>query len=130
MTAAQYALPYPGEAETSADAGESDHARPSRPEVSAARISTPPDSGGHDLMTPNLTDRKRKPPVKATVPANAKLLVGREEAAEILSISVRSVDYLLANKQLSSRRIWSRMLIPMADLQKFVRTDHPSRLAS
>jgi len=34
-----------------------------------------------------------------------KLFVGREEAAEMLSISRRSLDYLLAKKQLTFRRI-------------------------
>jgi len=53
-----------------------------------------------------------------------------EEAAKILSISVRSVDYLLANRQLSSRRIGTRNLIPVADLKRFARMDHPERLAS
>lgn len=130
MTAAQYALPYSAEAENSANAGESEHTNPARSEDSAATTPIPPDSGGQNFIASKRTDRKRKPPVKATVPGHAKLLVGREEAAEILSISVRSVDYLLANKQLSSRRIGSRMLIPVADLQKFARKDHPARLAS
>ena len=64
------------------------------------------------------------------MPINEKLLVGREEAAEILSISVRSVDYLLANKRLTFRRIGARMLIPVADLHKFARADHPEPIAS
>jgi hypothetical protein len=49
--------------------------------------------------------RKKKLPAKVTVPPDAKLLVGREEAAVRLSLSVRSIDYLLADRQLKSRRI-------------------------
>jgi excisionase family DNA binding protein len=73
--------------------------------------------------------RGKKPPVSALIPSNQKLLVGRREAADLLSISARAVDYLVANKQLSTRRIGSRVLIPVADLQRFVRADHPDRLA-
>jgi excisionase family DNA binding protein len=79
---------------------------------------------------PRMNEDQKKPPVRAAVAPQDKLLVCREEAAEILSISVRSVDYLLANRQLTSRRIGTRNLIPMADLRKFVRADHPQRLAS
>ena len=47
----------------------------------------------------------------------------------MLSISCRALDYLVANKQLSTRRIGSRVLIPASDLRKFSRSDHPERLA-
>jgi hypothetical protein len=78
---------------------------------------------------PRMNEDLKKPPAKATVAPQDKLLVCREEAAEILSISVRSVDYLLANRQLTSRRIGPRNLIPMADLRRGARRDHPERLA-
>jgi len=58
-----------------------------------------------------------------------KLLVGREEAAEMLSISRRALDYLVANKQLITRRIGARVLIPVSDLRRFSRMSHPERLA-
>jgi excisionase family DNA binding protein len=73
---------------------------------------------------------KRKPLSKVSVPPHAKLLVGREEAAVRLSLSVRSVDYLLANKQLKFRRIGGRVLIPLPELERFARMDHPERIAS
>ena len=57
-----------------------------------------------------------------------KLLLSRQEAAVLLSISQRSLDYLIANKVLTVRRIGSRVLIPVQDLQRFVRADHPQRL--
>ena len=80
-------------------------------------------------MESNNSMRKR-PPARITVPSDAKLLVGREEAAQILSISVRSVDYLLSNKQLNFRKIGGRVLIPVAELRRFARMDHPERIAS
>jgi excisionase family DNA binding protein len=70
----------------------------------------------------------RKQPEKAFVASDDKLLVGREEAAEMLSISCRALDYLVANKQLKTRRIGSRVLIPTSDLRRFARADHPEKL--
>lgn len=59
-----------------------------------------------------------------------KLLVSRREAANRLSISQRALDYLIASKALRTKRIGSRVLIPAQDLRRFVRADHPERLAS
>ncbi len=75
----------------------------------------------------SVTERKR--PGKVTLSPEEKLLVGREEAAEMLSISRRAIDYLVAQKQLSFRRIGSRVLIPVSELKRFSRADHPQRLA-
>jgi excisionase family DNA binding protein len=71
----------------------------------------------------------RKSPARVGLPADVKLLVGRQEAAELLSISQRALDYLVANKQLQVRRIGTRVLIPRSELYRFVRGDHPERLA-
>ena len=71
----------------------------------------------------------RKRPGRVNLSPEEKLLVGREEAAEMLSISRRAIDYLLAQKQLTFRRIGSRVLIPVSDLKRFCRADHPQRLA-
>ena len=79
------------------------------------------------MQDANLTNKK--PPVHAHVPSNQRLLVGRREAAGLLSISARALDYLVASKRLSTRRIGSRVLIPLSDLQRFARGDHPERLA-
>jgi excisionase family DNA binding protein len=59
-----------------------------------------------------------------------KLLLSRREAAALLSISQRSLDYLIAENILPVRRIGSRVLIPSDVLQRFARTDHPRRIAS
>ena len=75
---------------------------------------------------PNVT--QRTPPVRATLSPDDKLLVGRVEAAGMISISCRALDYLVANKQLLIRRIGTRVLIPLTELQRFSRSDHPDRL--
>jgi hypothetical protein len=71
---------------------------------------------------------ERKPPGRVTIPTEERLFVGRSEAAQMLSISCRALDYLIGKKQLNTRRIGSRVLIPMADLLHFCRSDHPARL--
>lgn len=72
---------------------------------------------------------QKKRPVRASVAPQDKLLVGRDEAAEMLSISPRAIDYLVATRQLETRRIGTRVLIPTAELRRFSRSDHPERLA-
>ena len=73
---------------------------------------------------------EKKPPKSAAVYTEGRLLVGRQEAARMLSISQRSLDYLIANKQLTTRRIGTRVLIALTDLQRYARADHPKPLAS
>jgi len=82
-----------------------------------------------NLHSPRRKQKNGKQLSKARAPLEARLLVGREEAAEILSISVRGVDYLIAAKRLSTRRIGARVLIPIEDVRRFARADHPERMA-
>ena len=51
---------------------------------------------------------QKKPPSRVTIPAEEKLLVSRDEAAQLLSISQRGLDYLIANRRLPTRRIGGR----------------------
>jgi hypothetical protein len=78
---------------------------------------------------PEVAVTERKSPGRVPISTDAKLLVGWQEAAEMLSISRRALDYLVANKQLITRRIDARVLIPVADLRRFSRMSHPERLA-
>lgn len=127
----QYSLPYLPEVEDPIIAGETDPTvqsglrRPSH--------ETPPlhGSGSQKFRAPKRTrtSERRKPSAKVNLPPHAKLLVSREEAAAMLSISVRGLDYLIATKRLSTRRIGTRVLIPIEDVRKFARADHPQRLA-
>lgn len=72
----------------------------------------------------------KKPPRSEPVAPKDKLLVSQDEAAQLLSISKRSVEYLVATGRLSTRRIGTRALIPIEDVRRFARADHPERMAS
>lgn len=72
---------------------------------------------------------RKKPPQRVTVAPENKLLVSREEASQMLSISQRALDYLVATKRLAARRIGGRVLIPVSDLRQYARFDHPERIA-
>jgi hypothetical protein len=78
--------------------------------------------------------RRRKGTAKAsattTIAPDTKLLVSRKVAAEMLSISVRGVDYMTAAKRLTTRKIANRVLIPIEEIRRFARFDHPERMAS
>jgi excisionase family DNA binding protein len=67
------------------------------------------------------TATHKKPPVRA----GEKFLLSREDASQVLSISQRALDYLVATQRLPFRRIGGRVLIPVADLRKYARSDHP-----
>ncbi len=49
------------------------------------------------------------------------ILVTKQEAARLLSVSTRTVDNLIRVKQLPARRIGRRTLLSRADLEKFGR---------
>jgi len=53
-----------------------------------------------------------------------KLLHTKAEAASMLSVSLRTVDTLIALKELPVRRIRRRVLIPHTALINFIRHDH------
>jgi excisionase family DNA binding protein len=53
-----------------------------------------------------------------------KLLLTRSEAAATLSISVRTLDALLARGELPTRRLGRRRLIARTDLERFIKRDH------
>ena len=72
----------------------------------------------------------KKPPARITVAAESKILASREEAAQMLSISQRALDYLIATRRLPTRRIGGRVLVPVSELRKYARTDHPERIVS
>jgi hypothetical protein len=74
----------------------------------------------------NVTDRKG--PGRVALSPDETLLVRRAEAAGMLSISCRALDHVVANKQLIIRRIGTRVLIPVSELRRFCRSDHPERL--
>jgi hypothetical protein len=54
-----------------------------------------------------------------------RMLYTRQESARQLSLSVRSLDYLIGSKQLTARRVGKRVLITHGELVRFSRGDHP-----
>jgi excisionase family DNA binding protein len=64
------------------------------------------------------------PPVAAADPSRFKLQYSRVEAAQMLSIGVRTLDRLIAEKQLPVRRVGRRVLITRDALERFIKRDH------
>lgn len=56
-----------------------------------------------------------------------RLAVNRVEAADMLGISVRTLDTMLARKEIRARRIGRRVVFPLAELRRFLGKDHPTR---
>jgi excisionase family DNA binding protein len=54
-----------------------------------------------------------------------KLLFTRKEAAEMLSLSVATLDVAIARGMLRARRQGKRVLVEKRELEKFSRADHP-----
>lgn len=57
------------------------------------------------------------------------LLVDKRNAAVALGVSVRTIDNLIATKQLRVRRIGRRTLIPRRALEQFAQADHVTSLS-
>jgi excisionase family DNA binding protein len=53
------------------------------------------------------------------------ILFSRKQAASLLSISLRGLDYLLSQGKLRARRVGKRVLIPRQEIERFARSDHP-----
>lgn len=58
--------------------------------------------------------------------ANRKLAVSTGEAASMLSLSLRSIQNLIALKRIPARKVGRRTLILVRDLDEFLRKDQPS----
>lgn len=54
----------------------------------------------------------------------SRMLYSRTEAARQLSISVRTLDYIVAAKQLDTRRIGKKVLITHASLVRYSQGNH------
>jgi excisionase family DNA binding protein len=61
------------------------------------------------------------------VPSFSQFLLSRRQAAQSLSISLRTLDYLIAGGKLTMRRIGRRALIEPAELERFSRRSHSTK---
>lgn len=55
------------------------------------------------------------------------IALSKQEAAQMLGISLRTIDLLIALKELPVRRLGRRVLIPRGSLESFFRNDHPTQ---
>jgi chromosome condensin MukBEF complex kleisin-like MukF subunit len=58
-----------------------------------------------------------------------KLLYDRRSAAFALSISIRLLDYYIANKQIRTQRIGRKVMITAAELRRFAASNHYGSIA-
>jgi excisionase family DNA binding protein len=66
------------------------------------------------------------PPTEGTV----RISYTKTEAAGALGVSVRLIDYLIAVKELKSRKVRGRVLIPTDSLHTLLRRDHKTLRAA
>jgi hypothetical protein len=59
-----------------------------------------------------------------------RLLYSRKEAARQLSISIRSLDYLISGKAFKTRRLGKKILIPHGELVRFASSSHYGPMSS
>ena len=62
-----------------------------------------------------------------TEPKTGTIALSKRETARMLGISLRTIDRLIALKELPVRRLGRRVLIPRASLESFFRNDHPTQ---
>ncbi len=60
------------------------------------------------------------------MPATEKVLYTKREAAQLLSVSLRTIDYLIFSQQLPARRIGRRVLVHRDSIEQFALRDHIS----
>jgi len=56
------------------------------------------------------------------------IAVNKLEAAQMLGVSLRTIERLIALKELQVRRLGRRVLIPRTSLDNFLRNDHPTQI--
>ncbi|MBI4393351.1 MAG: helix-turn-helix domain-containing protein [Euryarchaeota archaeon] len=59
-----------------------------------------------------------------------KILLTRKEAAQALSIGLRTLHRYIVLKEITVRRIGGRVLIPRHELERFARRDHDAPFPS
>jgi excisionase family DNA binding protein len=55
------------------------------------------------------------------------IAVSKHDAAQMLGVSLRTIDRLIALKELQVRRLGRRVLIPRIALESFLHKDHPTQ---
>lgn len=55
------------------------------------------------------------------------IAMSKQEAAQMLGVSLRTLDRLIALKELQVRRLGRRVLIPRTALENLLRSNHPTQ---
>ena len=58
------------------------------------------------------------------------VLLSRKQAASLLSICLRGLDYLISKQKIRTRRIGKRVLISRQEIERFARCDHTEPIVS
>jgi len=58
---------------------------------------------------------------------NDLIALSKQEAAHMLGVSLRTIDRLIALKELQVRRLGRRVLIPRTALERFLHEDHRTK---
>lgn len=61
--------------------------------------------------------------------ARNPIAMTKQEAAQMLGVSLRTIDRLIALKELQVRRLGRRVLIPRAALESLMHRDHPTQIS-
>jgi excisionase family DNA binding protein len=56
-----------------------------------------------------------------------KMLHSKRESARLIGVSERTLHKLIVTKELDVRRVGRRVLVPHAELLKFIAADHSTR---
>jgi excisionase family DNA binding protein len=56
-----------------------------------------------------------------------KLLFSKRDAAEMLSVSARTLDYLIAMHELEVRRVGRKVLVSRSEIERFAKRDHATK---
>lgn len=63
------------------------------------------------------------------VPPPALVAYTKADAAKMLSVSIRTIDNLIAQKELTVRRVGRRVIIPATSITAFLRGNHNTKAA-
>ena len=63
-----------------------------------------------------------------TEQTGSPIAITKQGAAQMLGVSLRTIDRLIALKELQVRRLGRRVLIPRAALESLMHRDHPTQI--
>lgn len=83
-----------------------------------------------DQHGPEFDTHSMTPELERLAALQFKLQYSRNEVALLLGVGVRTVDRLIASKELPSRRDGGRVFVTRQALLKYLKRDHPTQARS